>query len=126
MKGNAGEFVVEIGPIGDGFYRMGKVQGFTGDVTFRIPGDGDDGAVGCASYLRLYPTPGGGGGGADGFSQDESSRAIRTHSPGRQDTAVLAAEVLDSFMFVYLNLFMQSILTDSSLKSKYSPDYTHW
>ena len=62
MKGNAGEFAVEIGPIGDGFYRMGKLQGFTGDVTFGIPGDGDDGAVGCAGYLTLYPTPGGGGG----------------------------------------------------------------
>ena len=106
MKGNAGEFVVEIGPIGDGFYRMGKFQGFTGDITLRIPGDGDDGAVGCAGYLTLYPTPGGGGGGAVGFSQDESDRAIRTNSPRRQDTAVRAAGVLDSFMFVYLNLFM--------------------
>ena len=67
MKGNAGEFVVEIGPIGDGFYRMGKFQGFTGDVTLRIPGDGDDGAVGCAGYITLYPTPGGGGGGEVGF-----------------------------------------------------------
>ena len=59
MKGNAGEFVVEIGPIGDGFYRTGKVQGFTGDVTFGIPGD--DGAVGCSGYLRLYLHPWGEG-----------------------------------------------------------------
>ena len=72
------------------------------------------------------PTPGGGGGGAVGFSQDESDRAIRTHSPGRQDTAVLAVEVLDSFMFVYLNLFIQSIPTDSRLKSKYVSRCTHW
>ena len=57
MKGNAGEFVVEIGPIGDGFYRTGKLQGFTGDIPFQIPGDGDDGAVGCADYLKPYPPP---------------------------------------------------------------------
>ena len=126
MKGNAGEFVVEIGPIGDGFYRMDKLQGFTGDVTLRIPGDGDDGAVGCAGYLTLYPTPGGGGGGAVGFSQDESDRAIRTHSPRRQDTAVRAAGVLNSFMFVYLNLFIQSIPTDSRLKSSYVSRCIHW
>ena len=124
MKGNAGEFAVEIGPIGDGFYRMGKLQGFTGDVTFGIPGDGDDGAVGCAGYLTLYPTPGGGG--AVGFSQDESDRAIRTNSPGRQDTDVRAAGVLDSFMFVYLSLFIQSIPTDSRLKSKYASHCTRW
>ena len=78
VKGDAGEFAAEIGPIGDGIYRMGNIQGFTGDFTLRIPGDGDDGAVGCAGYLTLYPTPGGGGGGGQLGSR-------RTRATGRSE-----------------------------------------
>ena len=84
MNGNAGEFVVEIGPIGDGLYRMGKRQGFTGDVTLRIPGDGDNGAVGCSGYITLYPTPGGGGGGQLGSRRTRATgRSERTAPGGR-------------------------------------------
>ena len=75
---------------------------------------------------RCTPPLVGGGGGGSWVLAGRERQGDQNAQPQAQDTAVRAAGVLDSFMFVYLNLFIQSIPTDSRLKSKYISLCTRW